>query len=398
MGRQPIHVLQRGRACGLAAALTIAGLAAQAQSPVRTAEPAETAGTADAATQPCRSTPDTPCYLAYTPASPGEGVLHYYASAAPAPDATADAPTGVVIALHGHGRDATKTYAATLAAVRGTNRAALTLVIAPLFQVAAAGTQRRAGGGCSTPGVAEPQAGDLLWTCNSWLAGERAVGGGPSSFAVLDALIVHLRQQWPSLQRATLAGFSAGAQLVQRYVGFAEAQAPHPMPVRYVVADPGTWLYFDPERPGGVVLDAQACTDGAATDRRCVLAWRATDPACPAENRWKYGTEGLPAELGRSAAEARRRYAAADVHYLQGANDTGSGPGTAYSVLDRSCAAQAQGPYRLQRGLAYAEYDRLQLATPHPRRVGIAPGCAHDVACVFPSEAGRAALLGAGLP
>lgn len=49
---------------------------------------------------------------------------------------------------------------------------------------------------------------------------------------------------------------------------------------------------------------------------------------------------------------ARAAYVATDVTYLLGAQDTGSGKGTAYSVLDTTCSTQLQGPYRLQRGLA----------------------------------------------
>ncbi len=48
----------------------------------------------------------------------------------------------------------------------------------------------------------------------------------------------------------------------------------------------------------------------------------------------------------------------------------------------------------MQRGLAYAQYDRTMLASGKRREVVVVPGCAHDVACVFPSEAARAALLG----
>lgn len=47
------------------------------------------------------------------------------------------------------------------------------------------------------------------------------------------------------------------------------------------------------------------------------------------------------------------------------------------------------------RGLAYAAYDRAMLSRNPQRTVTIVPGCAHDVACVFPNEAARSALFGA---
>jgi hypothetical protein len=90
----------------------------------------------------------------------------------------------------------------------------------------------------------------------------------------------------------------------------------------------------------------------------------------------------------------RQRYASADISYLEGALDSSDAKGTFYGILDKSCAAAAQGPYRMQRGLAYAQYDRALLAPGKRREVVVVPGCAHYVACVFPSAAARAALLG----
>ncbi|MDQ0080195.1 hypothetical protein J2W35_000523 [Variovorax boronicumulans] len=312
----------------------------------------------------CTASASLDCYRSFQPAGAG-GTLNYYASLAPGAAATAG-PMKALIAVHGHPRDANKTFDAALRAVRNADALGGTLVVAPVFQVAA-----DKAGKCSTPGVPAAQPGDLLWTCGSWLEGGRAGEGGRiTSFAAMDALVTELTQRWPSLRTVTIAGFSAGAQMVQHYIGF--AQNGGAVAVRYVVADPGTWLYFDPFRP-------QPTPDATA---------------CPAMNRWKYGTDDLPAHLGRSAAQARRQYAEADISYLEGELDSNDARGTAYRVLDKSCAAAAQGPFRLQRGLAYAQYDRTLLAPAKRREVVVVPGCAHDVACVFPSEAARAALIG----
>ncbi|CAN5180084.1 hypothetical protein BH11PSE9_BH11PSE9_21800 [soil metagenome] len=296
--------------------------------------------------------------------------------------------------MHGHPRDGNKTFDAALLAVERANAIDKTLVVAPVFQVAAADA-----GKCSTAGVPAALPGDLLWTCASWLQGGRASNGNrPSSFAVLDALVAELTQLWPSIRVVTIAGFSAGAQMVQHAIGFA-ADAPAGVALRYVVADPGTWLYFDAVRPlpvrGGQAADWSSCQGGAGFIGDCTLKLRAPDGACARVNQWKYGTDSLPASLGRSAAEAKVRYAAADIRYLEAALDSGDAHGTAYKVLDKSCAANAQGPYRLQRGLGYALYDRSLLAPAKQREVTIVPGCAHDVSCVFPSPAARAALLSA---
>lgn len=318
------------------------------------------AATADTA---CQAGASNACYLAFEPPAAG-GQLHYYASLAPG---AAAAPRHALIALHGHSRDANKTFDAALLAVRRGEREADTLVVAPVFQVDAARAAK-----CETAGVPQAQPGDLLWTCASWLEGGASSNGARlGAFDALDALVAELVRQWPSLRSVTIAGFSAGAQMVQHSIGFA-APAPLGVTLRYVVADPGSWLYFDAVRPEPV--------DAAA---------------CPEVNRWKYGTEDLPEHLARSAADARARYVAAEIHYLEGALDASAAKGNAYRVLDRSCAALAQGPYRLQRGQAYADYDRAVLAPPQQRALTVVPGCGHDVACVFPSATARAALLGA---
>ncbi|MGI4776834.1 MAG: hypothetical protein ACRYGA_01740 [Janthinobacterium lividum] len=350
--RRPIADVVRA---GIVAAACVVWLAADAA--------ADDASTCTTAASPA-------CYFAL--AAPGDGgALRYYASLPPppvAPDSARLAPTHMLIALHGHPRDADRTFDAALAAVRNGGTLGSTLVVAPVFQVDAARAGR-----CRTPGVPAAAAGDALWTCVSWMEGGRA-DSGLTSFAALDALVAGLARQWPSLRAVTVAGFSAGAQMVQHYIGFAGA-APPGLSVRYVVSDPGTWLYFDAFRPAPPLPGS--CSDA---------------------NNWKYGTDALPAPLGRDAATARLRYAEADVHYMEGALDSGDAPGTYYRILDKSCAAMAQGVDRLQRGLAYAAYDRALLAPPRQRQVTVVPGCAHDVACVFPSPAARAALLGAAPP
>jgi hypothetical protein len=290
------------------------------------------------------------------------GRFSYYASR-PA-NTTTTPPTQAIVALHGHPRDANRSFDATLMATRLAAHLNDTLVIAPIYQVTDPTH-------CHTDGVPDAQDGEFLWTCESWLQGEPARNAPLTSFAALDALLKQMKAQWPSLQRVTLAGFSAGAQMVQHYIGF--ARPPANITVRYLVADPGTWLYFDPIRPAEVSASST--------------------PGCPQVNLWKYGTDELPGYLGRSAREARQNYAAADIRYLEGERDTGTGKGSYYGILDKSCAANAQGAYRLQRGQAYADYDQSTLKTGARHPLVIVPACTHDVACVFPSAAGQAALF-----
>jgi len=65
----------------------------------------------------------------------------------------------------------------------------------------------------------------------------------------MDALVGEVVQRWPTIRVITIAGFSAGAQVLQHYISFAAAAVPKRLALRCVIADPGTWLYFDPVRP-----------------------------------------------------------------------------------------------------------------------------------------------------
>lgn len=320
-----------------------------------------------AAPTSCAAAASSACYSSFESAALG-GRLNYFASQEPSGVGAEATPSAALVVLHGHPRDAAKTFEAGLLAARNAGLLKNMLVVAPVFQVDGERSRK-----CRSPGVPVARDGDLLWTCASWIEGGSASNGQrPTSFAAMDALLGELMRAWPSLQAITVAGFSAGAQMVQHYIGFAAVPLPGSATVRYVVAAPGTWLYFDAARPQGK-------SDG-----------------CAHANRWKYGTDDLPPELGRSAAQARAQYAAADIAYLAGELDNGPGPGKANKILDKSCPAMAQGPDRLRRGMAYAEYDRQQLAPNRQRQLVVVPGCAHDVSCVFPSQAASAALFGTG--
>jgi len=287
----------------------------------------------------------------------GDGLnLEYYVSAPPgANDST------ILIAIHGYPRDANRTYDAAAEAAAKAGRSGDTLIVAPIFQVPAGDAAK-----CRFHGVPAAAPGDALWHCGDWADGSQAINGAVTSFGAMDRLQAVLLVRYPAADRIIIAGFSAGGQYVQHYVGFAQPPA-RPVAVRYVVGDPSEFVYFDAWRP----------ETGTA--------------ACPGYNDWKYGTDKLPAALDRNAAAARAAYVGADVQYLEGALDAGSGHGSAYKLLEKSCGAELQGPYRLQRGEAYAAYDAARLAH-GAHRLTVVPGCGHAVTCVFPAAAG--ALFG----
>ncbi|WP_407309577.1 hypothetical protein [Pseudomonas sp. nanlin1] len=295
-------------------------------------------------------------YLAFEPV-PGHGQMHYYSS-------NNGAPRAALIVLHGHPRDALRSFNAVTQALQGSPWAATTLLIAPQFQVG-----QDAAAHCTGPNVPAMQTNELLWTCRSWVEGAPADNEpAVTSFSALDALLRHLAAQWPSLRQVTVVGFSAGAQMVQHYIGFAQAAPDSIQAVRYAVASPGSYLYFDPARPFPVAH-------------------------CPGSNRWRYGLEGAPPWLEQGIAQAKSRYATATIDYLVGALDSSQAPGAFYRILDKSCAAMAQGPFRLQRAQAYVAAENAQRPLDAPRRLTIVPGCGHDVTCVLGSSAAQQVLF-----
>ena len=220
----------------------------------------------------------------------------------------------------------------------------------------------------------------LRWSIEGWKGGEPAEGPLPiSSFAAFDAILDRLadRQRFPDLARVVIAGHSAGAQVVQRYAvaGRGEEALAHAgIAMRYVVANPSSYLYFDDDRPqsdGGFAPFAQAAS-------------------CPTFDRWKYGLAGAPAYVGTDAAVLERQYAARDVVYLLGTADTDPN----HRLLDRSCAGLAEGPFRYARGLAYFRYLRAREGAALTHRVVEVVGVGHDNRAMFNSACGLSVLFG----
>jgi pimeloyl-ACP methyl ester carboxylesterase len=185
----------------------------------------------------------------------------------------------------------------------------------------------------------------LRWHQGSWMTGADATGPQPlSAFDVIDALLRDLgnRQLFPDLDTIVLVGHSAGGQLLNRYaiVGIEPALlSAAGIHLRFVIANPGSYFYFSDERPRA---------DGS------LAPFPAT--SCPGFDHWRYGPIDPPRYVADRTPEdwARRQtlYLDSDVIYLLGAQDVDP----VDSDLDISCAGEAQGKDRLDRGRAYFRY------------------------------------------
>ena len=213
----------------------------------------------------------------------------------------------------------------------------------------------------------------LHWKGNDWMAG--APSSGPvtlSSYAALDAILQRLsdRKRYPALKQVVIAGHSGGAQVVQRYALLTGEHAELKQAgigLRYVIANPSSYAYFDAWRPMQVVKDN-----------------------CPGFNDWKYGLQKLPAyAAGHSARELEQRYVQRDITYLLGQQDIDP----QHPALDKGCAAEAQGAYRLIRGHNYFDYLRQRHPQGLMQRVVEVPGVGHDGDKMLTSPEGQAALF-----
>lgn len=281
----------------------------------------------------------------------------------------------VLIVIHGVKRDADQ-YFETAAALVAANpaRARDTLVLAPRFSGA----------------IDSGFAGMAAWRKASWEDGEDSVqaAGRPapvSSFQVLDDLLRSLddRKRLPALAGLVLAGHSAGAQLVHRYAVLNNVDGSlrrDGLALRYVIANPSSYLYLTNERP-------RPDGKGYARYERGI---------CPTYNQYKYGTDKLPA-YARETDDSRLfvRYAARDVVYLLGGADNNP----EHRLLDKACGAEAQGATRLARGTGYVQYEHV-LAARGAKPVALrhtsfeVGGVGHDGKRMFGSICGVRALLG----
>ncbi|WP_175910790.1 alpha/beta fold hydrolase [Burkholderia metallica] len=275
----------------------------------------------------------------------------------------------VFVVIHGTLRNADAYYASGLEVVEKAGSAGKgTMVVAPQFLTRA-----------DTRAFSLP-AQTLAWTQEGWKGGDAARQPAPiSSFTALDALLAHFadRSLYPALSSVVVIGHSAGAQLLQRYaVAGREGDALERagIAVRYVVANPSSYLYFDDERP-----NADAIAGGT----------------CPRATQWKYGLKSAPPYVAsQDVRDLEARYVARHVVYLLGQADTN--PYTHF--IDRSCAAMAQGPYRLARGLAYFDYLKKRHPADLVQQVVEVPGVGHDELGMFTSACGLAVLFGQALP
>lgn len=277
------------------------------------------------------------------------------------------------ILVHGAGRNAEDYFRWASASAVAARQTATTIVIAPHFKSRTAG---------------DPvEIGELSWNGSGWVSGELAASARVSSYDVMDEILELLNDQahFPDLKEVVVAGHSAGGQFVQRYAAVNRMEQRMRVPVRYVAANPSSYLYLNDLRMQlGATCDARGKCTG-----KFVRYWDAAN--CTTYNRYRYG---LDARTGYAAAttnaEILEQYPRRKVTYIVGQEDTH----TDDPSLDRSCRAIAEGANRRERGFIFYSYMKSQFNAGHT--LIVAPGCAHSAVCVFAGPAGVKAVFGTG--
>lgn len=268
--------------------------------------------------------------------------------------------TRVVFISHGIGRNVRSYWRSARAALAASGQAEHTMLILPQFLSDA---DVRAHG-------LPPEY--LHWDSDEWSAGANANGPAPiSTFEAIDAILAQLadRSVFPHLENIVIAGHSAGAQLIARYAVVGKGPAALTaagVHVRFVIANPSSYLYFDAARP--VTLPRY----------------------CAHFNRWKYGWLSAPPYAQALTPQAyEAKFAAEDVVYLLGTADVDPDD----PELDKGCAAEMQGPTRYARGLAYFAYVQWRNPGMTTQRVVKVEGIAHEAGAMFRSGCGRSVLF-----
>jgi hypothetical protein len=286
-----------------------------------------------------------------------------------------------VIVIHGVERNAKDYYNYVLNSADAVGVAGETVIIAPQFLLQSDTSDRNT----------------VVWKSNTegWSMGDHSCtedgtcAGAPtgtiSSFGVIDTILGLLsnRANFPNLSEIVVTGHSAGGQFTNRYSAGGQAEGktvPKRIKMRYVVANPSSYVYFTKERWDN-------------TDLRPLFLFRVLDPdevqACPTYNDYRFGLDNLNAYMAATGkGKIQRQLRQRKVVYLLGGIDT-DGPN-----LDTGCEANLQGPFRLLRGYVYWNYLFHHFGGPLPNQSLVTvPGVAHDGDGMFNSPCGQMCLF-----
>ena len=284
-----------------------------------------------------------------------------------------------LILVHGGARDADQQFRSALAAGFLADALEDTIIIAPRF------ASNRNNTYCN----------DLLatdeanWGCvdgqpDSWRNGAAAMREhSRTSYDFADEILRKLarRDTFPNLEAIVVAGHSGGGQFALRYAMSNHVEAELRVKISHVVSNADAFVYLDSSRPTAAAYSIQAAAPGFTPLSPAARFVPYSDSEkCTTYDNWPYGLQhrtGYTASLKDDLL--KEQLASRQITYLAGGLDI-----LPIEGFDDSCPAMAQGPTRLARAQAFAEYLNGKLGT--RARVVEVPTCGHDARCMFTSE------------
>lgn len=256
-----------------------------------------------------------------------------------------------------------------------------------------------------------------IWDGSEWSQGGLDLQFNLSSFQMMDQLITFIQKKLADkTEKIVIAGFSAGAQFVQRYAWASDLGLDGS--IRYFVSNPSSYLYFDNNRPLKECrpLDSSYVTNCSKYSIPDLVTLNSSD--CLKYNRYKYGlvkidllNKYLIKAANRSLHDMVSSYTQKEILYVLGnwdvcnCNIAGFGndpticyplantsicldtyPGSYDNVVDFNCQAMLQGSNRFQRGLNFLNYLKYLCGPQYLNNFAIVDGMEHDSGMYFQSQ------------
>lgn len=334
--------------------------------------------------------------------------------------------TQVVIAVHGYMRDADSTFCSALAASSSLDNV---LVISPWF-----GSEQVSGDSWASTGLSSDLS--AYWSSSAWMSGGDSSidpSNYTSSFYGLDKIITTVTETgyFPSIERISVAGFSAGGQTVQRYswaTSIADASSNNDVKweLRFIMSDPNSYLYLDGNRPSSDCI----LLENTGANLTCSSFVQYDDNnSCSEFDEWKYGVGSFPnsgytylEKFGSDASTIESQtnlLRHRDIRFLFGEEDVcncnedgfvnddtcfesdatcspneyggdyccDTYPDSTGNDISITCGAMLQGSNRLQRGLVYMSYlESLWASHKYSAKYNIISGMKHHSKMFYFSE------------
>lgn len=210
----------------------------------------------------------------------------------------------------------------------------------------------------------------LFWNSWEWTVGFPANNNLViSPFDVIDQIIERITKD-SNINDIVIVGHSAGGQFVNRYSAISQITPDNDISVRYIIANPSTYLYFDNNR----IIES---------------IYRKPKISEFIYNSYKYGTKGinLLPYLWHKPKFSPDLFRNRDNIILLGDRDIQRS-----LTLDKTVAAELQGENRFQRGLNY-KYHLDKYYPSHNTKLLIVPDVGHSHTKMFGSEIGRSAIF-----